>query len=48
MTKTGYKSVLIKEEAYQKLKEIAKKEDISVCKTISKIINEYIESHKEG
>jgi predicted DNA-binding ribbon-helix-helix protein len=43
LTKLGYKSVLLKEEAYEKIKEIAKKEDISICKAITKILSEYIE-----
>ncbi|MEM3592181.1 MAG: hypothetical protein QW702_08830 [Candidatus Bathyarchaeia archaeon] len=47
MTKAGYKSVLIKEETYQKLKELAEKEDTSICKMITKIMNEFLEQHKE-
>jgi predicted DNA-binding ribbon-helix-helix protein len=46
LTKLGYRSVLLREEAYEKIKEIAKKEDISICKAITKILSEYIEKHE--
>lgn len=46
MTKTGYKTVLMKKEAYEKLKEIAEKENSSICNILTKIITEFMESRK--
>ena len=42
MTKEGYKTVLVREEDYEKIREIARNEDISIVKAISKILREYM------
>jgi len=47
MTKEGYRSVLVKEEAYEKIKQIAEKKSISICQAITLVISEFFEKHKE-
>jgi len=42
MSKKGWKTVLIMENAYNQLKELSQKQNQSICKTLSKIIIEYI------
>ena len=44
MTKQGYKTILVKEEIYEKIKEIAEKENLSIAKATSKIVSEYLEN----
>ena len=45
MTKKGYKTVLIPESSYNKLKKIAEKLNLSLCKTLNKIVEEYMDGH---
>jgi len=47
MTKVGYRTVLIKEDAYQKIKEIAQTNNKSICDTLTEIILTYIEQKQE-
>ena len=46
MTKEGFRSVLVSEETYEKLKQISKKKNLSMCKTVGKIVEEYINQHQ--
>ena len=47
MTKEGYRSVLVKEEAYEKIKQIAEKKDISICQAITLVISEFLKNTKK-